>query len=171
MICSRDWIEPFPVASTGSTSSAQRASAPSAQGEAISTSSRSVSGVLGPPRTGAGLGSALGSLGLGAGEPAAARYALDSFDARWHPVISDALGFWRGEPAPQPYRRHPARATATPADSSTLSSRLLTGYERPGIDNQTVPTGDQRFRIGPRAHLTRQPLLHELGQLGDPCFR
>ena len=25
------------------------------------------------------------------------------------PVISDALGFWRGEPSPEPYRRHPAR--------------------------------------------------------------
>ena len=42
-------------------------------------------------------------------KPTAARYALDTFDARWHPVISDALGFWHGAPAPPPYRRHPAR--------------------------------------------------------------
>jgi Domain of unknown function (DUF4111) len=42
-------------------------------------------------------------------KPAAAVYALDTFDARWRPVISDALGFWREEPAPEPYRRHPAR--------------------------------------------------------------
>ena len=41
MICSRDWIEPFPVASMGSMSSARRAWAPFALGEAISTSSRS----------------------------------------------------------------------------------------------------------------------------------
>jgi hypothetical protein len=40
---------------------------------------------------------------------AAGHYALEVFEPRWHPLIEDALAFWRGQPAPSAYRRHPAR--------------------------------------------------------------
>jgi hypothetical protein len=40
---------------------------------------------------------------------AAARYALETFDPRWHPVIKEALAFRRDEPTTEPYRRQPAR--------------------------------------------------------------
>jgi hypothetical protein len=40
---------------------------------------------------------------------AAARYALEVFEARWHGLIEDAVAYWRGEPTSEPYRRHPHR--------------------------------------------------------------
>ncbi len=61
-------------------------------------------GVLGAPRL-------YYTLATGAitSKQAAAHYALERFDARWHPVIQDALAFWHGAPATEAYRRHPAR--------------------------------------------------------------
>ncbi len=34
----------------------------------------------------------------------AAQHALEVFPGRWHPVIEEALAFWRGNPASEPYR-------------------------------------------------------------------
>jgi pyrroloquinoline quinone (PQQ) biosynthesis protein C len=44
-----------------------------------------------------------------ASKEAAAQYALEVFEPHWHPLINDALCYWRGAPAARPYRRHPAR--------------------------------------------------------------
>jgi hypothetical protein len=43
-------------------------------------------------------------------------YAFDNFDARWHPLLEDAVAFWRGKPAPAAYRLHPARRRRDAAD-------------------------------------------------------
>jgi hypothetical protein len=40
---------------------------------------------------------------------AAAAYALDVFEPRWHPLIEDSLAFWRGAPPPARYRLRAAR--------------------------------------------------------------
>lgn len=63
-----------------------------------------VSGVLGTPRL-------LYTLATGAitTKEAAAQYALEVFGSRWHPLIEDALAFWRGGPPRELYRRHPTR--------------------------------------------------------------
>ena len=63
-------------------------------------------GVLGAPRLHYTL--ATGAV-TSKGKGAAAHYALETFDTRWHPVIEDALAFWHRAPAPPAYRRHPAR--------------------------------------------------------------
>jgi hypothetical protein len=39
----------------------------------------------------------------------AAEYALEAFDRGWHPLIKDALAFWRNRPAPATYRLRPIR--------------------------------------------------------------
>ncbi len=39
---------------------------------------------------------------------AAARYALEMFEPRWHGLIEDAVAYWRGEPPSARYRRRPA---------------------------------------------------------------
>ena len=62
------------------------------------------SGVLGAPRLHYTI--ATGEI---ATKEAAARYALEVFDPRWHGLIEDAIAFWRGEPPSAPYRRHPHR--------------------------------------------------------------
>jgi hypothetical protein len=40
---------------------------------------------------------------------AAARYALEAFERQWRALIEDAAAYWRGEPPPECYRRHPHR--------------------------------------------------------------
>lgn len=40
---------------------------------------------------------------------AAANYALQTFDREWHPLIEDALAFWRGAPSVSSYRYRPLR--------------------------------------------------------------
>lgn len=61
-------------------------------------------GVLGPPR----LHHTIRTGGVvskeGAGE-----YALEVFDARWHPLIREALAYWRGEPADPAFADRPTR--------------------------------------------------------------
>jgi hypothetical protein len=61
-------------------------------------------GVLGAPRLHCTL-----RTGAIITKEAAAQYAFEAFDARWHPLIEDALAFWRQAPAPTAYRRQPAR--------------------------------------------------------------
>jgi hypothetical protein len=46
----------------------------------------------------------------------AGAYALGTFGREWRPVLEDALAFWRGEPAPAAYRRHPARRARAAAE-------------------------------------------------------
>jgi predicted nucleotidyltransferase len=62
------------------------------------------SGVLGAPRLHYTV--ATGEI---ATKEAAARYALQVFEPRWHELIADAIAYWRGEPLSEPYRRHPHR--------------------------------------------------------------
>jgi hypothetical protein len=62
------------------------------------------SGVLGAPRLHYTI--ATGEI---ATKEAAARYALEVFEPRWHRLIEDAIAYWRGEPPSQPYGRHPHR--------------------------------------------------------------
>lgn len=67
-------------------------------------------GVLGAPRLHYTL-----STGEIASKEDAGRYALETFDPEWRPLIEEALAFWRGAPASPPYRRRPdlrRRATA-----------------------------------------------------------
>ncbi len=64
----------------------------------------SARGVLGAPRLHYTL-----ATGAIATKEAAGHYALEVFGPNWHPLIEDALGYWRGAPARRPYRRHPAR--------------------------------------------------------------
>jgi hypothetical protein len=64
----------------------------------------SASGVLGAPRPHYTI--ATGEI---ATKEAAARHAIEVFEPRWHGLIEDAIGFWRGEPASGPYRSHPHR--------------------------------------------------------------
>ncbi len=61
-------------------------------------------GVLGAPRLHHTL-----ATGAIAGKEAAAQYALEVFEPRWHPLIEDALAFWRDAPSRRPYRHHPGR--------------------------------------------------------------
>ena len=61
-------------------------------------------GVLGAPRLHYTI-----ATGAIASKEAAGHYALETFDPRWHALIEDALAFWRGERAPEPYRRRPSR--------------------------------------------------------------
>jgi hypothetical protein len=62
------------------------------------------SGVLGAPRLHYTI--ATGEI---ATKEAAARYALDVFEPRWHALIEDAMAYWRSEPSSAPYRTHPHR--------------------------------------------------------------
>jgi Domain of unknown function (DUF4111) len=62
------------------------------------------SGVLGAPRLHYTI-----ATGQVASKEAAAQYALEVFEPRWHPLIEDAVAYWRGVPEPERYRR---RATA-----------------------------------------------------------
>jgi hypothetical protein len=62
------------------------------------------SGVLGAPR----LHYTIATGGITTKE-AAAQYALEVFEPRWHRLIEDALAYWRGNPPSEQYRRHPAR--------------------------------------------------------------
>lgn len=50
-----------------------------------------------------------------AGKVEAGEHAREAFDREWHPLIDDALAFWRGDPAVAAYRRHPARRMAAAA--------------------------------------------------------
>jgi Domain of unknown function (DUF4111) len=61
-------------------------------------------GVLGAPRLYYTI-----TTGTIASKEAAGFYALETFDPRWHALIEDALAFWRGERALDPYRYHPSR--------------------------------------------------------------
>jgi Domain of unknown function (DUF4111) len=62
------------------------------------------SGVLGAPRLHYTL-----ATGAIASKETAAQYALEEFEPCWHPLIEDALAYWRGQPPAAPYRRHPVR--------------------------------------------------------------
>ncbi|HSO97867.1 MAG TPA: aminoglycoside adenylyltransferase domain-containing protein [Solirubrobacteraceae bacterium] len=44
-----------------------------------------------------------------ASKEAAAYYALEAFEPRWHGLIEDALAFWRGAPPSVQYRRPSGR--------------------------------------------------------------
>jgi hypothetical protein len=61
-------------------------------------------GVLGAPRLHYTI-----ATGTIATKESAGEYALEVFDRRWHPLIEDALAFWRGHPAPRIYRQRPIR--------------------------------------------------------------
>jgi len=61
-------------------------------------------GVLGAPRLHYTL-----ATGEVTTKEAAGAYALDAFEPRWRTLVEDALGYWRGDPPAQPYRRHPVR--------------------------------------------------------------
>jgi len=61
-------------------------------------------GVLGAPR----LHYTITTGAIATKEPAA-QYALEVFEPRWHGLIEDTLAYWRGAPAPRPYRHHPTR--------------------------------------------------------------
>lgn len=61
-------------------------------------------GVLGAPRLHYTL-----TTGEIATKEAAAHYALDAFEHRWHELIHDALRWWHGEASAAPYRMHPRR--------------------------------------------------------------
>ncbi len=61
-------------------------------------------GVLGVPRLHYTL-----STGEIATKEAAARYSLEVFEPSWRPLIEDAMRWWRGEAAADPYRGHPRR--------------------------------------------------------------
>jgi Domain of unknown function (DUF4111) len=62
------------------------------------------SGVLGAPR----LHYTIATGGIATKE-AAAHYALEVFEPRWHGLIEDALAFRRGKPPSAQYRRRPVR--------------------------------------------------------------
>jgi len=51
-----------------------------------------------------------------AGKVQAGEYARDTFDGEWHPLIDDALAFWRGDPPVSLYRRHPTRRIPAAAE-------------------------------------------------------
>ncbi|HZC12815.1 MAG TPA: aminoglycoside adenylyltransferase domain-containing protein, partial [Thermoleophilaceae bacterium] len=57
-------------------------------------------GALGAPRLHYTL-----STGAIATKEDAGRYALEVFEPRWHPLIEDALAYWRGLPPSPAYRR------------------------------------------------------------------
>lgn len=71
-------------------------------------------GVLGAPRLHYTV--ATGSI---ADKEAAAQYALEIFDSRWHALIEDALAFWRGCPAPRTYRHQQTRRRRDAAEFVT----------------------------------------------------
>jgi predicted nucleotidyltransferase len=60
-------------------------------------------GVLGAPRLHYTI-----ATGEVATKETAGRYALKTFDSRWHALIEDALAYWRGAPSLRPYRGHAA---------------------------------------------------------------
>jgi Domain of unknown function (DUF4111) len=62
------------------------------------------SGVLGAPRLHYTI--ATGEI---ATKETAARYAIEMFASRWHGLIEDAMAYWRSEPPPPAYRKHPHR--------------------------------------------------------------
>jgi Domain of unknown function (DUF4111) len=62
------------------------------------------SGVLGAPRLHYTI--ATGEI---ATKETAARYAVEVFEPRWHPLIEDAIAFWHVAPPAEPYRRRPHR--------------------------------------------------------------
>jgi Domain of unknown function (DUF4111) len=62
------------------------------------------SGVLGAPRLHYTI-----ATGRIATKEAAAHYALEVFEPRWHRLIEDSLAFWHGKPPSEQYRRDPAR--------------------------------------------------------------
>jgi hypothetical protein len=76
-------------------------------------------GVLGAPRLHYTV-----STGAIASKEAAAQYALEVFEHRWHALIEDALAFWRGVPGSRHYRRHPRRRNRDAAEfvSSVIES-------------------------------------------------
>jgi predicted nucleotidyltransferase len=65
---------------------------------------QAASGVLGAPRLHYTL-----TTGEIATKEAAAHYALEVFEHRWHGLIDDALRWWHGEASAPSYRRHPRR--------------------------------------------------------------
>lgn len=71
--------------------------------------SRTAWGVLGAPRL-------LHSIATGdvISKEAAGEYALDVLDAEWHPLIAEALAYWRGQPPTMP--RDPMRRARSTAD-------------------------------------------------------
>ena len=62
------------------------------------------SGVLGAPRLHYTI--ATGEI---ATKEAAAQYAMEVFEPRWHGLIEDAIAYWHGEPPSGAFRRHPHR--------------------------------------------------------------
>lgn len=72
-------------------------------------------GVLGAPR----LHYTLETGGIATKEQAG-EYALETFDPRWHPLINEALTYWRGGPAAGPYRHPASRRRAAAAFVMTV---------------------------------------------------
>lgn len=60
--------------------------------------------VLGPPRLHHTI-----TTGQVISKEQAGEYALEVFDAEWHPIIQEALAYWRGEPAHPSFRNHEER--------------------------------------------------------------
>ena len=60
----------------------------------LSTRRLAASGVLGTARMHATI-----ATGEVISKERAGEYAMKTFDSRWHPIIDDALAYWRGQPA------------------------------------------------------------------------
>lgn len=86
--------------------------------------STAAAGVLGAPRLHCTI-----ATGRVIGKLSAGRYALDTFDSSWHPLIETALSYWRREPVrslPPDLARQSGRFVLEVVDSA------LKGNSRPG---------------------------------------
>lgn len=106
-----------------------------------------VGGVLGVPRLHYTLTS-----GAIATKEEAAEYGLEVFDSVWHPLIADALAYWRGGPTPPGYRHRPLRRRLDAAEfvgSVIEAGNLLMTRQKAQLD-QSAEAGSTR------GHLTAQ---------------
>jgi hypothetical protein len=76
-------------------------------------------GVLGPPRLHRTI--ATGEI---VSKERAGELALEAFPPRWHPVVHEALAFWRGEPTTTPYRSRGARS-ARRRDAAAFAAAVV----------------------------------------------
>jgi Domain of unknown function (DUF4111) len=96
-------------------------------------------GVLGTPRLHCTV--ATGSIVT---KEAAAEYALETFDREWHPLIEEALGFWRGR-APLPaYRHRPIRLRRDASEfvGAVIDAANRLPFESPVPVRADHPMGD-----------------------------
>jgi hypothetical protein len=106
------------------------------------------SGVLGAPRLHYTI-----ATGAITSKEAAAQYALEVFEPRWHALIKDALAYWRGDPPSDPYRRHPTRGHRDAAEfvDSVIDAANRLSNVRPGAEallpdriRPSAPTASRR---------------------------